>query len=433
MVAKLPRKKFTMTENGQCFTRSKPERSREKNREGLRPRRTVGRTLHPIFIHLSKDLNVKNSKDKMAEVPLIPAEEIMSCNNVQDNLVMLEVGPHRDTWRYCVERQRLADRSEWFRAMLVGPLAPPPSTPPPTVRLEHVEKRAFDHLLRYLHDEPVNFQSVSTARATLDVAHQYLCPQLARLAIKYLEANLTSNNVLEVLQGLKLYAANLGKAESPSAPPLPGDEAGEIAVACASLLGACMNVVDSEPAAILPQERFEELTREEVAEIAERDTLNLRHEGVLFTALDRWAASECRRHGVEPTPCNKRTVLNDEIWFSVRFTLMTDKEFIEGPMASGVLTSKESAFIVAKILGHHHDRQQQQLQDATVGPLSRLSNVPRRFSMSAAERKLKKYRHGKLEREENRKNRKRECASQGQRACASLGNCLVRVLACVFD
>ncbi|XP_046469707.1 BTB/POZ domain-containing protein 6 isoform X2 [Neodiprion pinetum] len=418
-------------DNGQC-ARSRPERPREKIREGLRQRRTSGKS-HPLLIQLPK--NLANKSDSMAEIPLISDVGVMATND-QDNMVMLEVGPHRDTWRYCVERQRLAERSEWFRAMLLGPLAPPPSTPPPTVRLEHVEKRAFDHLLRHLHDEPVNFQSVTTARATLDIAHQYLCPQLARLAVKYLEANLTSSNVLEVLQGLSLYAgsmaSSISKPETPSAPPAPGDEAGEIAMACVSLLGACMTLIDSDPLTVFRQERFEELARDEVADIAGRDSLELKQEGVLFTALDRWAASECRRRGIEPTPCGKRTMLTDEIWFSVRYTLMTDKEFIEGPMASGVLTSKESAFIVSKILGHHHDRLQQQQQDATTGPLSRLCSVPRGSSTSV-HRKLKKQKNGKSEREENRKNRKKECASQGQRACASLGNCLVRVLACVFD
>lgn len=89
---------------------------------------------------------------------------------------------------------------------------------------------------RYLHDEPVNFISVSTARATLDAAHQYLSPGLARLAVSYLEKHLTPSTVLEIYQGLGLYANNFREGDpgfdkspnSPSAPPPPGDDAGII-------------------------------------------------------------------------------------------------------------------------------------------------------------------------------------------------------------
>lgn len=75
---------------------------------------------------------------------------------------------------------------------------------------------------------------MSTARATLDAAHQYLCPALARLAVSYLEKHLTSSTVLEIYQGLGLYANDLQEGESgfdrspnsPSAPP--EDDAGAI-------------------------------------------------------------------------------------------------------------------------------------------------------------------------------------------------------------
>lgn len=368
----------------------------------------------------------------MSQVPLISANERKTGSDPL-NMVLLEVGLPGDTWRYYVERRRLAERSDWFRAMLLGPLAPAPTNPPPTVKLQHVEKRAFDHLLRYLHDEPINFQSVSTARATLDVAHQYLCPELARLAIKFLEANLNTSTVLEVFQGLSLYAENSNPPGAPTAPPAPGDDVGEIAVSCTGLLSACMPVIDMDPSTILSQERFEELTSREVAALACRDTLRLTQEGLLFSALERWSAAECRRHGIEPTPRNKRTALADEVWYSVRYPLMTDREFIEGPMASGILTSEEAAFIVARILGHHQEQERKPYQNFVSGPWTKISSVPRAGSTNSVVSKSKMAKFGKKEREDNKRNRRRECASQGQRACARIGDCLVRVLACVFD
>lgn len=97
---------------------------------------------------------------------------------------------------------------------------------------------SLSRLRRYLHDKPVNFISVSTARATLDAAHQYLCPGLARLAVSYLEAHLTPSTVLEIYQGLGLYANDPREdfeepgfdrsPDSPSAPPPLEDDVGVI-------------------------------------------------------------------------------------------------------------------------------------------------------------------------------------------------------------
>lgn len=124
------------------------------------------------------------------------------------------------------------------------------------------------------------------------------------------------------------------------------------AIVCTNLLLKCLSVIDLNSAAVLRQEQFEELSVQEVAELAQRDTLNLSSECILFSALDRWAAAECRRQGVEPLPYNKRVVLSDDICFSVRYLLMNDREFVSGPMASGILTNEECVHIVSRILRH---------------------------------------------------------------------------------
>lgn len=111
-------------------------------------------------------------------------------------------------------------------------------------------------------------------------------------------------------------------------------------------------MIDSDPETVFCQEYFQELSSTEVKELVSRDTLRLTKESILFEALDRWAMFECRRNGVKPTASNKRAALSDDVWYSVRYLLMTDREFIEGPMASGIFFSEESAYIVARILGH---------------------------------------------------------------------------------
>ncbi|CAL7935236.1 unnamed protein product [Xylocopa violacea] len=420
--------------------RTEPERSRQRIREGVRNRIYSRTIILPLIArHPSKDIAVlRNSAKDMSQAPLLDTEETSGTESSNCNMVILEAGLPGDTWRYCVERERLADRSEWFRAMLIGPLAPAPSDPPPLLKLQHVEKRAFDYLLRYLLDEPINFQSVSTARATLDAAHQYLCPELARLAVEYLERNLNSNTVLEIYQGLSLYANHVTcdlnwSSNPPTAPPAPGDDAGEIAAVCTRLLLGCLNVIDGEPETVFSQERFEELDSTEVEDLSCRDTLRLPNETILFHALDRWASSECRRNGVALTAANKRAALSDEVWYSVRYPLMTDREFIEGPMASGILSSEESAFIVARILGHAETHEGEELRNSLTGPLPRLTSTPRIGVRTYEEQGCRLSKSGKKECQDNRKNRRKECANHGQRACARIGNCIVRVLACIFD
>ncbi|XP_017757106.1 PREDICTED: BTB/POZ domain-containing protein 6-B isoform X1 [Eufriesea mexicana] len=418
--------------------RTESERSRQKIREGIRNRIYSRTIILPVITrNSSKETTIlRSSTEDMSQVPLISPEESPMMGPSTCNMVILEVGLPGDTWRYCVERERLAERSEWFRAMLVGPLAPAPSDPPPLLKLQHVEKRAFDYLLRYLRDEPINFQSVSTARSTLDAAHQYLCSELARLAVQYLERNLNSNTVLEIYQGLSLYANHVTSSyswSSPTAPPAPGDDAGEIAIVCTRLLHSCLNVIDSEPEVVISQEHFEDLTSAEVEELSCRDTLRLSKESILFHALDRWAASECRRNGVEPSASNKRSALSDDVWYNVRYPLMTDREFIEGPMASGILSSEESAYIVSRILGHAENYENEEFRNSITGPLPRLTSTPRTSVRPYEDQSCRMSKPGKKECQDNRKNRRKECANQGHRTCARIGNCLVRVLACIFD
>lgn len=379
----------------------------------------------------------------MFRIPPIVTENNLQPTDRSNNVVMLEVGLAGDSWTYCVEREQLAERSEVFRAMLTGPLAPPSSTDSPQLlQLHHIDKRAFRHFLRYLRDEPVNFISVPTARATLDAAHQYLCPGLAQLAVTHLKNHLTPSTVLEIYQGLGLYANDLRERgehsdsdrslNSPTELSPSADDAGAIATVCTDLLLKCLSVIDSNPAMVLGQERFEELSIQEVVELAHRDTLNLSSECILFSALDRWATAECRRQGIEPLPTNKRLVLSDDICFSVRYLLMNDREFVSGPMASGILTNEECVHIVSKILGHPESSKNNSRRSSTTIHPSRLSNTPR-IGIYKYDEDCNMLRPGKKERQDNRKNRRKECASQGQRTCARIGNCLIKILACVFD
>ncbi|XP_067212405.1 BTB/POZ domain-containing protein 6-A isoform X2 [Linepithema humile] len=425
------RKNRASGNNSRC-SRDCSEKRRDKS-GGLRKRIFSKILISPLITKVSS----KDFQADMSQVPLMAPEsnlQVADCHNM--------VGLPGDSWTYRVEREQLAKRSEWFRAMLTGPLAPPQTDSPPLLRLQHVDKRAFDHFLRYLHDEPVNFVTVSTARATLDVAHQYLCSELARSAAAYLEKHLTPSNVLEIYQNLGLYANDRRGSEqssydrspnSPSAPSLPENDADEIAGVCTNLLHKCLFVIDANPETVLRQERFDELSVQEVADLARRDTLNLESECNLFSALDRWAKAECRRQGIEPLPANKRAVLSDDICYSVRYLLMDDEEFINGPMASGILTNEECVHIISKILGHPESSKNDNFRDTAIVPPFSLSKTPRIGTHCYVDEDCSMFRPGKTERQDNRKNRRKECATRSQRVCSEIGSCLIEILAHIFD
>ncbi|XP_034942716.1 BTB/POZ domain-containing protein 6-like [Chelonus insularis] len=366
----------------------------------------------------------------MSLVSLMTDDKKVTLGNDPTNKIVLEVGFTGDTWKYSINRHALAEKSEWFRALLVGSMAPPISDPPPIIRLQHVDKRAFDHLFKYFCGEPIHFNSVLTARSTLDAAHYYICPELAKLAIDYIIKNLTPSTVLTVYHGLNLYLNHRSRISQETL-AISNDDVTEIAVACSQLFNACLAVIDGAIDQVLCQENFEELTCEEVRLIASRDDLKLTQESILFKALEKWAASECRRCGVEPTPYNKRAALSDEVWYSVRYLLMNDREFIQGPMASGILTSEESAAIVAKILGHTEYQGNSKRSNNNFIDRKLLA-VPRKNKISS---KIKKnsMKLAKKEREDNKKNQKIEHASQSQQACARVGDFVIRALAYVFD
>ncbi|XP_025270508.1 uncharacterized protein LOC105255298 isoform X2 [Camponotus floridanus] len=102
-------------------------------------------------IQISPLIKTKTSQ-KDLPIDMSRASLITPENNLQAgdrcNVVMLEAGLPGDSWTYCVEREQLAKRSEWFRAMLTGPFAPPPTDSPPLLQLQHVDKRAFHHFLK---------------------------------------------------------------------------------------------------------------------------------------------------------------------------------------------------------------------------------------------------------------------------------------------
>lgn len=129
---------------------------------------------------------------------------------------------------------------------------------------------------------------------TLYAANKYLCPDLVEICVKYLDENLTKNNVLQIYQHVRLYSTDLNaESESdllgfPSAPPQDQvleelqeagtsskDEKNDRSMSewCSLLLWNCYHFIDLHADEVLSEESIEDLTKDALYDIAKRDTL----------------------------------------------------------------------------------------------------------------------------------------------------------------
>lgn len=315
---------------------------------------------------------------------------------------------------------------------------------------------------RYLYGQPVSLSSVGTARATLEVAHRYLCPGLLKVCVNYLDQNLTPRSVLEVFQNLRYFCSGIPSPNlDPSAPSIKTvqqhqDETNKVGVAmiemCDSLLLNCLLFIDENADEVLEQEIIEELSFEDIAIVAPRDTLRVTCETKLFNALSRWCVSECKRCKKELTSANRRQVLG-QLSYSVRYLLMTEKEFIEGPRASELLDLTECDLILRKMRGEKNLRfteDQSILLYKFATPRLTTNNIqpiilserslprnPARVDREVDKidpKKLKKQRK-KAEKEMKKKLKESEKMFEESNGCSCtcFGDSLLRAFVCIFD
>merc|ERR1719410_2302032 len=75
---------------------------------------------------------------------------------------------------------------------------------------------------------------------------------------------------------------------------------------CQTLLKQCLDLIDAETSTVIKSEDFEELDITGLNMILCRDTLNVRSEMEVFTAVQRWSYRECRRQRLPITGRSRR-------------------------------------------------------------------------------------------------------------------------------
>lgn len=155
------------------------------------------------------------------------------------------------------------------------------------------------------------------APEVLFLARKYLIPSLTEICTEFVVSNLTVENTLPVLDHCSLLGVSKGLEKQ------------------------CWSIIDQHASQVANNNQFIEIDHRTLTTFLSRDTLVAR-EIVLFRAAVKWAGRECQRLSIPLMVENKRRVLGDA-FYSIRFPLLSIKEFTEEVAQSSFLSYEEVA------------------------------------------------------------------------------------------
>ena len=204
----------------------------------------------------------------------------------------------------------LAISSPVFEAMFYGQLAETGRT----IHLQDCTKEGLQEMLRYVYSDEIQLTG-SNVMEVLYLADKYMMPFVVEKCREYLEKELGPEDVFSVLPLVQKK----------------GDE---------KLEQHCWNIVDSETQRAVCSEPFLNTSREMLCQILGRDSLRVK-ELDLFQAVDKWVSMRIEEKRLENNGERKRAILGEEVIRLIRFPLMSQKEFAEKVLPSGLLQIDE--------------------------------------------------------------------------------------------
>lgn len=346
--------------------------------------------------------------------------------------VIFLVGHEPETWRFPGHRSVLCNSNPVFKAMLENFQE---CGTEQIITIRDVDGRAFDLLLRFLYKEDVVIQSVATALSTLYAAQKYLCMDLMRECIVFLDGAITTGNVLQIYEHLRVHSGQ--RVKGPSAPTYevmladtkPEEDFNAMLKLLDSLLYNTLLFIDLNAEEILSQESIEDLTVDSLKEILERDTLDVR-EALIYSTIERWSNRECKRCHLELSQENRRSVLGEDILFSVRYLLMSQEEFCSGPMSGNLLSKAEMMTLFAYIQNLPVTNTCSSLTDERIQRMRIKRRRPREAKILL---RKKKKGCGKKSGEKKTKKKKEKSTSSPSCTGSCVADYVLRALSCLFD
>ncbi|XP_055350079.1 BTB/POZ domain-containing protein 3-like [Paramacrobiotus metropolitanus] len=210
-------------------------------------------------------------------------------------------------------RLTLGVSSEVFHAMFYGSLAERNDA---VIDVPDIPPDAFKNMLSYVYTGTVENLKEDNVLQTLYCSDKYDLPWLAELCMDFVLQDLKPENCLMYLGNAQRWTPDFDV-----------------------VMEKCCDVLDVSSKVVLQSEYVTALERKTLEMILERDTLSA-EENIVYTAVEKWAATACARKKLAPTPANRRRLLGGAL-YHVRFPLMNDEELANGPVKSGLLTANE--------------------------------------------------------------------------------------------
>lgn len=202
--------------------------------------------------------------------------------------------------------------------------------------------------------EPLQISTPTTAAELLSTAVRLKNMPLITRCTENLDSQLDKTNVLTIFSLLSKCQSSVEDEPNdfePSAPPIIENEEQcdyyWVQDVLEKLRHNCLLEIDKNADFILKQRQVLTLSYTDLLEILERDTLEVSSELLVYSAIYRWAVTECHRKTFPVKLPNIKAVLRQLI-YCPRYGLMTKKEFTarvvdgeKGPIRSGVLEEHE--------------------------------------------------------------------------------------------
>lgn len=179
-----------------------------------------------------------------------------------------------------------------------------------TVELPDCNYEVLVEFLRYIYCDEITL-SESNVCEVLYMSKKYMMPPLADRCWEFLVSNMSPSNVFSVLSVAEFHEEE-------------------------KVVNLCWKMIDGQTEAVLRQP----IERPQLEAMVTRDTLKI-VESKLFTAVDKWATSECEKNDLTSDGKTKRTVLGDQIIKAIRFPVMDKYYFSSVVTSSGILSPEE--------------------------------------------------------------------------------------------
>ena len=154
-----------------------------------------------------------------------------------------------------------------------------------------------------------------TALPLIYAAKKYMIPSLVQKCVEYLEDMLSSENVCSILEQSLLFDEDHLKQK-------------------------CLRMIQTRSLYIFKSDSFLRVSLETLETILDCPSLST-NELEVFKACIRWAEFQCKERDLEPSPPNKRSILEDVI-YKIHIPNIPLKDFSNHVTPTGILSVEES-------------------------------------------------------------------------------------------